>query len=426
MRPWLLLATACTGGQTEDVGVVAPFTPDTSTPLVVDVFEGERPEYTPPATRAPGIAIDSTCDHASWFFPELGVPVHVLGMARTHDGAPATVHHALDEPAIYVVTSRGRMDWTLTEEIPGTLVRVYTTGGSEASAPAGVPVERLGNASTLSWDSIDGRDVERLLTGRGLSVRSFHGCTQGLEWVVRPSDTPNPLVEPVDCSVAGTPFPPPDVSPIAEACPSQAAESAVCVDTTGLVLGVDSGTTCDLGLASGLLGAGLAWSGSQLVGCDGAGRLTTLDLRTGERVSAHAYCSRVATWRGGAAMSGVEGFVWYPTMRDAQCRRNAEGLGIRTSDRNFSIVGELAVTAWHSTNHVTAHDATTGARLDDIHLEGHDGWINTLSGLGDHTLFLSSRSPDMLTLASYDLRTGARLRTYDVDPTAMACVATGD
>jgi hypothetical protein len=32
----------------------------------------------------------------------------------------------------------------------------------------------------------------------------------------------------------------------------------------------------------------------------------------------------------------------------------------------------------------------------------------------------------MLTLASYDLRTGARLRTYDVDPTAMACVATGD
>jgi len=231
---------------------------------------------------------------------------------------------------------------------------------------------------------------------------------------------------------SGAEPPPPSEWMVPEECTAVAAESGYCLTIdyeSPALIGLDTGSVCTFGAQppGPLFNPSFAWQGMTIVTCDHEG-VMRLDLLTGESELIEHECTAVTGLDDRLLVA--DGFIrsalaiyddWDAIAADAP----AEELGFALQGTRMWTDGELLLDAWHSTDTLWRH-TLAGTSLDDLPLEGHDGWIDGMAVL-DGTLFVLTRGDSgEVELRRFDPDTGASLGTTVIEdllvPNGLQCL----
>ena len=209
----------------------------------------------------------------------------------------------------------------------------------------------------------------------------------------------------------------------AELCPEVVAEGRYCLQYDGALtlVGLETGATCHLGVAPGLLNANasLAWIDDAVYMCEGGpieGQLRRIDLDTGAQHVGDTSCSSIAAYG-----NDVIYYLGADTSARLHVASDIDALmegtpgvdtGLNPHGWRMGADTELAWVAWHSGSEIGRLGPDVG-ELGDLSLEDHDGWIFGVARI-DGELVVARRIPDgddpfARELAIFDAASGALL-----------------
>jgi hypothetical protein len=251
--------------------------------------------------------------------PNAATEVHVLGVDRglgsqsdTGDGGLIeVVIHRTPKPITLVLSASHAINWHLTIDADATLAELVLQGNGDqevVGAPIGVAVTRLETVSGCmhgweTWrqgDSCDyGSTIRQMRDSLAVTETSFQGCTTGSRFEI-----PHWVGNPPPCresGVSGDPSVPREQVRF-PGCEAVEAEGAFCLtiaqDGPALV-GLRHGTFCPItwwdSPGSLALGAGIYWSGENLLACDEShGGLVRVSLLDGGAEYLQVPCTAIA------------------------------------------------------------------------------------------------------------------------------------
>ena len=362
-----------------------------------------------------------------------------------HQQGDVTVHvTARPKPVALVLSSYEPVRWTIVAA-PGAAVsrvvaRSYYPDDTEVAGlgdAVPVRVEEIGGCGGIAygWEIGHGGGVgyrNLIVDARNavaLTESSFQGCYTGRDFQLPyTTDPPPPPPAPVegDESIANA-----DVA--FPACAAVTAESAYCLTAVAnggslAVLGLDTGTVCRLGIATGaepalLLGPSLGWHGEIAYACGDDG-LVRISLRDGRAETPQVACAGAAADASGLhLMQGSSGGAIFSYDDYAAVLAGTPAATHETWNTRFTAHDGRFLTAWHSTNTIDVIDVASDVTTPLL-LEGYDGWILGMSATDDGALVIAG---DLWgdTVRIFDRATGAIL--CDVHPaepvTGLACVS---
>jgi hypothetical protein len=407
-----------------------------------------------PATPAAPALHDCDHDYVRHHQPAAltaaGAELHVIGV---YGGAEVEGEHGIeprqavrvtvDRPGKdveLVLTAHDAIDWTIVAT-PGTRVRRAILSGYEeqrAIAPAGVQIDAysaeagkpFGKAySARDWPSVD---AELLVAAAQqhtqLALTSFRGCHRSPYFTI----TDEPATAPPPVTAATSLF---------TRCAKVLAESRRCVAVTRgggigtVVLGLDSGTTCQGPAIAGLepsdIGVMLGWIGDRIYTCIRSRGLAEISLATGAIRVAPVSCEGVTS--DGTSLivmpdhtrfgSPIRRFASFDQLLASPA--SGEDLPFAGSPRLVTTRGNLAYSARHSTDEISVEVLDSGKQAT-IKLDRYDDWILGLDTLSDGTLVIGSPRRTLRDVRLFDGATGAQLRSYshnvpDADIVGLKC-----
>jgi hypothetical protein len=208
--------------------------------------------------------------------------------------------------------------------------------------------------------------------------------------------------------------PSPDEWVVPEECAAVAAESGYCltIDIENVALiGLDTGSVCTFGASPGILrNPSFAWQGMRIVTCDDQA-VTRIDVLTGEVEELGHGCSALTDLDdrllvvSGHIMGNLE---VYDDWEAIATNTPTQDLGFGIQGSRMWTDGEILFDAQHSTDTLWRH-TLSGDRLDDLPLEGHDGWIDGIFVFEGTLHILTREGGTEVELRRFDPDTGASL-----------------
>ncbi len=375
--------------------------------------------------------------------PQLHV-ISVYGGAAGTDGKKhVQVKVNRSGSSILVLSAYEETSWTVSLT-PGAVVERIIANGYHAqsvSAPSGIPVEIHGYEQTgryfgtgAEWPSYGSTLLVNALEAHvGRELTSFRGCGESSTFEI---DAPGELRPPHRVSSRRD-------ATLPAACAQLATESTYCMSMGSgapIFFGLDSGRVCsgvpmNTSVSSHSVSS-LAWLGDYAYACLHGRGLARISLMDGTVDIAPIACEAVSTHRdgllvmlgygSGSSPESMGAVIHFDSFAAAVRREPSCWLGIRPHATRMAVHGDRGYFAWHSTGTLSTTLLGPQSSMQELKLEGYDGWVFGMDATDDgRLLILGPGGASEPRLFLFDRTTGASLGAHPVRLSSMglACVS---